>query len=112
MWHAEHDWQLRQQIFLFSIGIFLVSYAISLWRYGSFEWAMLTSGIALVVTVIAGSLFATFVRYQAIRAAVRAQSQPAEPHQPGQPGTSPAGNGLDFTASGDGSSGAEAAAPA
>lgn len=107
MWQAEHDWQLRQQIFLFSIGIFLVSYLISLWRYGSFEWSMLIGGVALVMTVIAGSLFATFVRYQALRAAVRAQA-PAQTQAVEQ--APPAGQRAEFGAGHESLDGPEAAA--
>ena len=59
---SESEAQLRQQIFLFSIGVFLVAYLIGLYRSRSFEWAMLTSSIAFGVTILAGAVLVSFVR--------------------------------------------------
>lgn len=61
---SEHEAQLRQQIFLFAIGIFLVAYLIGLYRSRSFEWAMLTSSVAFGITIGAGALLAAVVKLQ------------------------------------------------
>jgi hypothetical protein len=73
---SESEAQLRQQIFLFSIGIFLMTYLVSLYRFRSFEWAMITSSVAFGVTILAGALMTAFIRLHDEPAETKADAAP------------------------------------
>jgi hypothetical protein len=88
---TDHEQQFREQIFLFGIAIFLVCYAVSLYRYQSLTWATIIASVALGITVGAGMLLTSFIRLG-----------PVESEQIATPAQSPAkGRAVDFTLAAD-----------
>src|SRR5262245_17507112 len=57
---ADPDLQFREQIFFAGVCLFLLCFAISLYRYRSLAWASITSTAALVVVMLAGGLLTQF----------------------------------------------------
>jgi hypothetical protein len=89
---TDHEQQFREQIFLFGIGMFLVCYAVSLYRYQSLMWATLVASIALGITVGAGMLLTSFIRIGPAESEQVASSAPPTAK----------GRAVDFTLAGDG----------
>lgn len=56
MQETQHNRSTREQIFLIAIGVFLLTYLITLTRTRTMEWVVIASTVALGITVIAGLL--------------------------------------------------------
>jgi hypothetical protein len=71
--------------------MFLLGYAVSLYRFQSLAWATIVASLALGITVGAGMLLTTFIRLQ-----------PQEPQQIAPVTPTAKGRAVDFTLASDG----------
>ena len=87
---TDHDLELRSQIFIAGVALFLVSFVVSLYRNHSLGWASIVATSALAIVVCAGLLLTSFIRLQpsepadADGAAAGAGARPGQTAQPGQ----------------------------